>query len=231
MFINRIEASGIFSFGTDAERFVLDLGEGLNVIVGPNAAGKTNVLRLIELVQAAILYRDLKWQGRGSIGRVLDDHVKSARHDGMLPSSPSEVRLGLTLTSRDRALVVAFVQAMVLAALLDSQVADAPTLASLEDWVATEVTDEKLESLYRGTIVVSHSGVPGTEWRLAYEFDHEGRQMVWHLYTPRSNRTNVIEDRDSTLTGVPNWSRLVERLHGSRTTTRPSLDSHVGFTG
>lgn len=222
MIINRIEASGIFSFGTGTDRFVLDLGEGLNVIVGPNAAGKTNVLRLIELVRAATLYRDPKRQERGSIGRVLDDHVRFARHDGMLPSSPSEVRLGLTLTSGDRALVVAFLQAMVLAALLDNKVADTPTLANLEAWVAAEVTEEKLASLYRGTIVVSHSGVPGTEWSLAYEFDHEGRQVVWHLYTPRSSRADVIEDRDSTLTGDPDWNRLVERLHGSSATTRPS---------
>lgn len=222
MIINRIEASGIFSFGTGAKRFVLDLDEGLNVIVGPNAAGKTNVLRLIELVRAAILYRDPKRQDRSSIGHVLDDHVRFARHDGMLPSSPSEVRLGLTLTSGDRSLVVAFVQAMVLAALLDNKVPDTPTLANLEAWVAAEVTEEKLESLYRGTTVVSHSGVPGTEWRLAYEFDHDGRQLVWHLYTPRPNRTDVIEDGDSSLTGDPNWSRLVERLHGSRTSARPS---------
>ena len=88
--------------------------------------------------------------------------------------------------------------------------------------MAAEVTEEKLDGLYRGTVVVSHSGVPGTDWRVAYEFEHDGKPRVWHLYTPRSNLTNVIEDRDSTLTGVLNWSRLVQRLHRGRETTPSS---------
>ena len=222
MILDRIEASGLFSFGTGDEHFVFDLDSGLNVIVGPNAAGKTNVLRLIELVRAVVLYQDPKRQDRSSIGHVLEDHVRFARHDRILPSSPSEVRLGLTLTSGDRALVVAFVQAMVLSALLNNQVADAPTLANLEDWLAAEVTEEKLESLFRGTIVVSHSGVPGTEWHLAYEFEHDGRSRIWRLYTPRSSHANVIEDRDIATTGVPRSKRLLERLHRIETATPPN---------
>lgn len=85
MILDRIEASGLFSFGTGDEHFVFDLDSGLNVIVGPNAAGKTNVLRLIELVRAVVLYQDPKRQDRSSIGHVLEEHVRFARHDRILP--------------------------------------------------------------------------------------------------------------------------------------------------
>ena len=65
MIIERVEATGLFSFGTGADSFVLDLGTGLNVIVGPNAAGKTNVLRVVELVRTVLLYQDPKRPDRG----------------------------------------------------------------------------------------------------------------------------------------------------------------------
>jgi hypothetical protein len=226
--IDRIEATGLFSFGTDGDRLVLDLDEGLNVIVGPNAAGKTNVLRLIELVRTAVLYQDLKRQDRNVARDLLDEHVRSARYDEMDLFSPSEARLSLRLTTGDeKLLVMFFIQAVVIAALLDNKVADAATLRDLEDWVATEVTYEDLKSLYRGTIVVSHSGVPGTQWRVAYEFEHAGDPFIWHLQTPLANRAHVIERRTSTPTGVPNHSRLVQRLHGE---VKPSSSPHAPST-
>lgn len=222
MIIERVEAEGLFSFGTGANRFVLDLGEGLNVIVGPNASGKTNVLRVIELVQTAVLYQDPKRQDRSDLRGTLDHYVRFARHDRMPSSSSSEVRLVLAFTGGDRTIITSFIRAVVLAGLLDQQNTDEVTLSAIEGWVASEVTEEKLASLFRGTIVVSHSGVPGTEWRVAYEFKHDGKDLVWHLQTPLPNRSGVIEDKHDPPKGIPNAVPLVRRLHGGNYTPRQS---------
>ena len=52
MRVQRLEAEGLFSFGVENDRFALDLDYPLTAIVGPNASGKSNVGRLLKLVQA-----------------------------------------------------------------------------------------------------------------------------------------------------------------------------------
>ena len=49
-FITKLRLRNLLSFGPDAEEFKL---EPLNVLIGPNASGKSNVIEAISLLQAA----------------------------------------------------------------------------------------------------------------------------------------------------------------------------------
>jgi len=48
--LRQIALSNILSFGPDMEPLVL---EDLNILIGPNAAGKSNLIEAIALMQAA----------------------------------------------------------------------------------------------------------------------------------------------------------------------------------
>lgn len=49
-FITKLRLRNLLSFGPDAEEFEL---QPLNVLIGPNASGKSNVIEAISLLQAA----------------------------------------------------------------------------------------------------------------------------------------------------------------------------------
>ena len=51
MFLRRIKINGFLSFGRPAE---LSLGAGLTVVTGPNAAGKSNIGRCLDLARAVL---------------------------------------------------------------------------------------------------------------------------------------------------------------------------------
>ena len=71
-FIKRLRMGGLLSFPPDMESFEL---QPLNVLIGPNASGKTNFIEVLELLRAApedfaAAIRDgggaLEWLWKGS---------------------------------------------------------------------------------------------------------------------------------------------------------------------
>lgn len=216
MQVSRLEAEGIFSFGAGEDRFALDFGKGLSVIVGPNASGKSNVSRLLNLLQSAVRFEDANQEDRNTLYAILDDHVRSARHDGMPASARSLVRLDIRLNSQAEVrLLTAYLQALVLSSLLGSRSADDPSLPVFEAWIAEHVTSDSISHLFEGTIAIFHSGIPGTLWNVAYEFDCDGAPLAWHIQTSIPNLRNAIAPRERTATTrLPIVQTLNERLMG-----------------
>ena len=99
MKLTRVEAEGIFSFGVGSDKLVLDLDESLTVIVGPNASGKSNISRVLNLVQTAVRFDFANQEERTALSMVLTDHVRSALHDGIYAGAQISVRLDIELTS------------------------------------------------------------------------------------------------------------------------------------
>ena len=216
MQLTRLEVEGIFSFGVGEDRLALDLDDHLTVIVGPNASGKSNVCRVLHLLTSAVRYQDGNQEARSWLWSVLDDHAREARHEGMPIGSRSTVRLTVRLTSpKEVALVTSYMQALVLTAILGTQTADDQSLPALEAWVAAHVTSAAISDLFQGTIVVSHSGVPGAAWSVAYEFQHGDVPLTWHISTTMPNFNHVIAPRDTTAeAGLPSLVTVTQRLLG-----------------
>ena len=215
MIIEGVEAEGIFSFGTGHERLSVDLNEALTVIVGPNASGKTNLIRILDVVRTVVRFQDPKQENRGALAERLDRLVSVARHGTASVPEAAQVRVRIAFTRPDeQAMLAAFIRAVVFAALLDGQVPDDRTIAELEAWVASEVTIDKLASLFRGAILVSHTGVLGTPWRLAYEFTHVDTPFIWHLETPLPNRAHVIEPRSHSSEELTSFPSLGQQVYG-----------------
>lgn len=215
MIIEGIEAAGIFSFGAGTDGFSLDLNDALTVVVGPNASGKTNVLRTLEVARTVVRFHDVKEQSRGLLAERLGDLVRFALHGPVSASEASKVRVRVAFTSpAEQGMLVAFIQAIVFAALFDGQVPNEQTIAELEEWAANQITADQLASLFRGAILISHTGVLGLPWRLAYEFTYAGTPFIWHLDTPLPNRAHVIEPCGHMSAELSSFLPLGQRLHG-----------------
>lgn len=193
MELSRIEASGIYSFGTGAKRFELDLSGRVTAVVGPNGSGKSSLGRVLDLVQSAVGYNDVDNQSsQQSLRTKLQTTATKARHRGMLASERSEVRLQIALTSQyERGLLVAYLRAAVYSAVVGNH-GNSIELEPLERWVEAEVIEEKITDLFSGTIVISHSGVPNTDWEVAYEFTSGDELYAWYLDTTNPNAENAI---------------------------------------
>ncbi len=216
MRLKALEAEGIFSFGTGEDRLRLDLDRDLTVIVGPNAAGKSNLVRALKLVQAVLRFQDSGQDKRQPLWAALEDYARFSRHEGMAPNARSVIRLETDLTGpNELKLLTSFVGMMVLSASFGNQVIDSPSLPRLEAWIREQVMPEALASLTSGTLVVSHSGVLGAQWQVSYEFQYEDAPLTWHINTDLPNLSNVIapSDRDEAA-GLPNTVILGVRLFG-----------------
>ena len=125
-----LNVSNLLSF----DDFQMDLGDGLTVIVGPNAAGKTNVIRVLDLVSKLVDWSDERSRSFAVVPtpaeRVLTSYLQ-ATHDACPSGTPIQVRLGIEFTSdSERERIVSFVRAALLASLTDE------SRSSQEDLVA-----------------------------------------------------------------------------------------------
>jgi hypothetical protein len=93
--------------------------------------------------------------------------------------------------------------------------ADQPGLSALEAWVYEHVADEVIKDLFKGTIAISHSGILGTRWNVAYEFEHDEALFTWHIHSSIPNLTSVIAPREwRSENGLPLRETLYQRLTG-----------------
>jgi len=217
MRIERLTAEGIFSFGVVADRFDLEPGDGLTAIVGPNASGKSNVGRALGLVQAAMRFEAAISPDRGALSMLLDKHARSIRHEGMPTNARSTVQLRIRLTGTAEAeLMTSFIQALVVSDLFQGLTVSEQSLGPVEAWVLEQVTPEAITDLLQGTIVVSHSGIPGMQWNVAYDFEHEDTAFTWHIAST-SNMADAIAPRERSADAGPlSFDLLTTRLGANR---------------
>ena len=133
-----------------------------------------------------------------------------------LPVRGALVRLDIRLYSQAEVrLLTAYLQALVLSSLLGSRSADDPSLPVFEAWIAEHVTSDSISHLFEGTIAIFHSGIPGTLWNVAYEFDCDGAPLAWHIQTSIPNLgTPSLLRADRVPTRLPIVQTLIERLMG-----------------
>jgi AAA domain/AAA domain, putative AbiEii toxin, Type IV TA system len=174
--LTSLHAENVLSFGS----FDVSFEPGLNVIVGPNGAGKSNVVRAVGLVRTAL---DI------AVGaaRVSIDVSHQLRIGA--PERRGVARLGVELTEdHERALIVAFIRALV-ASSSERTVVTSPSVDStLEQQIAARVRDEidqsVVDSLLRGRFVLLLDDRAPVSVSLAYEFDHGGETYHYGLAGP-----------------------------------------------
>lgn len=166
MRITSLQVENLLSFTS----FDLPFQQGLNVIVGPNGTGKSNVVRLVGLIRAALEIAVGVSQARIDVRRYLRIGASSRR---------GRVALGIELTEEDEwGLVVSYVRALV-ASSLDRKSAEFSSVdAGLEQLLAARVRQAvdraQTESLLRGRLVLWLDAGPPEAIGFAYEFDHGG---------------------------------------------------------
>jgi ABC-type branched-subunit amino acid transport system ATPase component len=178
MKLGALRVENLLSF----DQFDLSFDGALTVLVGPNGSGKTNVIRVLDLVTKALDWVDARWaEGTaGNAAQLLLDSYAEARYYDAAPDQPARVHLDVEFTSpQERELMTAFLQAALLSTVL-SELAGGEPPAELVAWAAT-ATEEELSSLYSGTIVLEHSGVAQATWDVAYEFCHDHVSYRWVL--------------------------------------------------
>lgn len=216
MKVTSLHVSSLFSF----DDFALDLGDGLTVIVGPNGSGKTNVVRVLDLVGKLLDWADERSRSAAvapsPAEKVLGSYVQ-AMHDGSLPGTPIDIRLGVEWTTdSERERIVAFVRAALLASLVENSPNNGePLKAGLSSWVLREIDALKLAPLFKGTLTFRHPGFEGAVWEARYEFEHDRRTYDWNLYVPNSWASIVPhgteEQSDASVAETKLWQALFDQ--------------------
>lgn len=153
----------------------MELDPGLTVVVGPNGVGKSNVLRVPDLVLAAFLFSESSdTEAAAQLADALD-----ARHLGC-PDGPVQFGVDLALTeSVERDLVTSFWQAAAYSALMQGY--SGMENQDLTKWVSDEITADRLGPLWHGTLSVTHAGHRDARWGVSFEFDANGIRYRWTL--------------------------------------------------
>ena len=173
MRLTSVEARDLLSFDT------LQLN-GLPqtlVVVGPNGGGKTNLLRLFQIVLVAI--DRAATFSQDSYRALL--RFAASRRLGAAPADLSSVRLGITLTEPwERELLASFVRAAIASGILRDTPTNGDASGSIA-WVRQHVSETVLMPLCAGTIVVDFVDAATGSWVIGYEFDVGGERFRWVL--------------------------------------------------
>jgi hypothetical protein len=180
MILTRVEAKNFLSF----ESFELALQPGLNVIVGANGAGKSNVLRIAStafaLLREAGSVENFQVRSAGfatSAWERLAPRIGSGHWDGSLSVSvelDDEQMVALTRFMRAVAEIKAFEG-------IGRQQRTPP--AELADLIVQRLAVSVFEPLRNGRLIVSFVRSSAPEFQLAYEFetDEDGRSVPFHV--------------------------------------------------
>ena len=212
MRITSLTAKNILSFDPDGVE--LNFDSKLTVIVGPNGAGKSNIIRLVDLITKALDSADPAsvgpemWRAAGDVLTAF----ASARHHGTDAERRQVVRLGIEFTTgTERDLVLSFVQAAIYSTVLSQKLPEG--VPGLAEWVVREVVEEKLQPLFRGSIVLEHEGSSSQRWTIGYDFGAvEGRSFRWVLSSLRP--VSGILELDDGESPAPFQQLLSDRLSG-----------------
>ncbi len=176
------------------DQFELDLSNDKTLIVGPNGAGKSNVITVINLVNTALRQASSRKhliESPNHFDRSLK-RLAQSRHNGESNNEPISVRFEIEFTTKlEMDAIGIWFRAAVLSTLLQDLSSRAKDELKLETWVGAEITDEKLKSLYCGTIIIEHSGILGKPWEAFYEFKHGNKKYKWILES-RQNSGSIV---------------------------------------
>lgn len=168
------------------------------VVVGPNGGGKTNLLRLLQIVLAAI-DRAATFSQEAYTALV---RFAASRRLGAPPAGISSVRLGIALTEPwERELLTRFVRAAVASSLLRDAATNSDGTASIA-WIRQHVSETLLAPLSSGVIVVDFVDAATGPWETGYEFEAVGERFRWVL-EGRASRGSLMRVADAGRADVP----------------------------
>lgn len=178
MRIDSLIVENLLSF----DEFELKLEGQSHTIVGPNGSGKSNCARIFDLV-----IRALEWAANSRTHGQREDPVltafASAHHHGQSQDRQALVRLEFTLTTPlERSRMAIFLRAAILSTLTEELWQGQPERRlALNRWVDTQITEDKLQPLFKGIVVLRHIGLPHLPWEISYEFVHNATTYTWEL--------------------------------------------------
>jgi len=165
--IHRIEARNFLSF----DEFVWEgVSPGLNVLIGPNGGGKSNLLLAFRAMRDA-----LSFQPTAALSD-LQHHRKRGR--------ATRLSVDLTFDGRwEQAVLSAFVAAafcdeQALTSANDQQLMEPALTERLSDWLVQECTPDQLQGLFHGRLVV---GFDGRDSRWIYYHSLDDRTPYFFL--------------------------------------------------
>ncbi|HTX83132.1 MAG TPA: AAA family ATPase [Streptosporangiaceae bacterium] len=194
MRVTAIEGRELFSFD------VLRLGElpSTLVVVGPNGAGETNLLRLVDVIRAAL--ERAATYSQESYRQLM--RFAAARRYGAAPGNLSGVRIGVALTEPwERQLLGSYVRAAVSASLLQGTPANSDT-GELIARIRIQLDEDELEPLSSGAIIAELTDAVAGQWSVAYEFNAGGRRFHWVINGP-SGSGRLVDAADAARSDVP----------------------------
>jgi ABC-type transport system involved in cytochrome c biogenesis ATPase subunit len=213
MRIGSISARGFASF----DDFTLDLDPNFTVLIGPNGGGKSNLLRVPDLMLAGL--RGAEFADQDAYAELAE--ALEARHGRRADAGVSlAVDLALTSTA-EQELVGGFWQAACCTALLQGY--NGSEVDDIAAWVNVEVTTDRLAPLSEGRVILSHAGHRDARWAVDFEFEADGTRYQWSL---GSGGASFIARAAEVGPGITlQHHRLAERLLGRGVTHPPSPPS------
>lgn len=164
MFLRRIEMDRFLSFGQRAE---LVLGPGLTVVTGPNAAGKSNIGRCLDVARAVLAAHDDPEAGRL-------DLYQDAGYEG---APEFTIRLGIDLDQGwEQDLVRAYVRASYLASRANQDSLIAESFEKSADWLVRD----SVVPLMSGVMVIRYRRAAARPWSAAWQFTDDKAGTTWH---------------------------------------------------
>ena len=165
MFLRRIEIDRFLSFGQPAE---LNLGPGLTMVTGPNAAGKSNIGRCLDVARAVLAAHDDPEAER------LDLYQDAGYED----TPEFTIKLGIDLDQAwEQDLVRTYVRASYVASRGPNQ--DSMVRRSFEesaDWLLRD----SLTPLMSGFLVIRYRRLAARPWSAAWQFTDDKAGTTWH---------------------------------------------------
>jgi hypothetical protein len=164
LFLRRIEIDGFLSFGQHAE---LNLGPGLTVVTGPNAAGKSNIGRCLDVARAVLAAHDDPETER------LDLYQDA----GYESATEFTIKLGIDL---DQPWEQDLIRTYIRACYVMSGANNDPLIAESFEKSADLLQEDSLALLMSGLLVIRYRGERARPWAAAWEFTDDDAGMTWH---------------------------------------------------
>ncbi|MFF2011545.1 AAA family ATPase [Streptomyces sp. NPDC058195] len=160
MRISRITAHNFLSFA----EFGMDVGEGLTVVTGPNAAGKSNLGQVLNAVSAFLS------RHRDGDQRDLLSLYEQAGHHG---SSAFTLTVSFELDQPwEQELVTDFVRASYISVGSQKYQGMGPGTEDFEQAAESLITADSVAALFRGTLRLDFDSHRDSGWSCAWQFDH-----------------------------------------------------------
>ena len=164
MFLRRIEIDRFLSFGQPAE---LNLGPGLTVVTGPNAAGKSNIGRCLDVARAVLAAHDDPEAER----------LELYQDAGYEDAPEFTIKLGIGLDQPwEQDLVRAYVRACFVASRPDPDPVVVKSFEESADWLVRD----SLAPLMSGLLVIGYRRAAARAWSAAWQFTDDKAGTTWH---------------------------------------------------